>query len=213
MTIGDFAILLIRHPVVLLLAFILTVGGMLQIVTKPPIYQSSAVVNFVMPGSATFETFSVNLVVAASVSSLRLNSEQGKDRVHARGGTAPYKIMLANRGNDEQPVYDQPYVTLVVNSTDRAQTARTLTALLDVLRADLYERQTQAGARPETVIATRVVESSTTPMPLTARRPRALAAMAIFGLLIAIAGAMVAERHPFRFGRRTIGAAAARSFG
>jgi hypothetical protein len=202
MTVGDFAILLIRHPVVVLLAFLLTVGGMLRIVTEPPIYQSRAVVNFVMPGSAAFENFNVNLVVAASVTSLRLNSSQGEERVRARGGTAPYKVVLANRGNDEQPVYDQPYVTLLVTSPDPVQVGSTLTALQEVLRADLSERQLASGARPNALISARVVESSDKPTPFTGRRARALAALAVFGALLMVAGAMVAERHPIRLGRR-----------
>jgi hypothetical protein len=201
-TIGDFAILLIRHPVVVLLAFLLAVGGMLRIVTEPAIYQSRAVVNFVMPGTTGFENFNISLVVAASVTSLRLNSEQGQERVHAQGGTAPYKVLLANRGNDEQPIHDQPYVTLLVTSTDPAMTGRTLSVLLKVLQADLNERQLEAGARPDAVITAKVVESSDKPTPLTGRRARSLGALALLGALAMIAGALVAERHPIRIRRR-----------
>ena len=210
MTIGDFANLLIRHPIVVLLTFVLAVGAMLRIVTERPIYQSRAVVNFVMPGTTAFENFNTSLVVAASVTSLRLNSEQGRQRVTAAGGSAPYKVVLANRGNDEQPILDQPYVTLIVSSTERAMADHTLNALLKVLHTDLNERQREAGARPDAVISAKVVESSDEPMPLTGRRMRSLAALAVLAVLTMIAGALMAERHPVRIRRRR-GAAAGRT--
>jgi hypothetical protein len=213
MTIGDFANLLIRHPMVVLVTFLLAVGAMLRIVTEPPIYQSRAVVNFVMPGTTAFENFNTSLVVAASVTSLRLNSEQGRERVRTEGGGAPYKVLLANRGNDEQPIYDQPYVTLLVNSTDPAMTGRTLNALLKVLEVDLNERQREAGARPDAVITAKVVESSDKPMPLTGRRARSLAALALLGGLAMIAGALMAERHPVRLRRHAAGRARVRPAG
>lgn len=213
MTIGDFANLLFRHPVVVLVTFLLAVGGMLRIVTEPTIYQSRAVVNFVMPGTTAFENFNISLVVAASVTSLRLNSEQGRERVRAAGGSAPYKVVLANRGNDEQPILDQPYVTVIVSSTDPAMTGHTLNALLKVLHADLNERQREAGARPDAVISAKVVESSDKPTPLTGRRARSLAALALLGGLAMIAGALLAERHPIRIRRRPAGRAHAQPIG
>jgi hypothetical protein len=196
MTIQDFALLLWRHPVVVLLVALLAAGAALQIVTERPAYETRAVVNFLMPGSANFENFSISLVIEGAVTTLSLDSGDGVARVRRAGGTADYDVVLANRGNDEQPVHDQPYVTLIVNSHDPAQASRTLTALLNVLRADVRDRQLRAGARPDALITTQVVASSDRPIALISRRSRALAAIGLAGLLAMIIVARLAERFP-----------------
>jgi hypothetical protein len=196
MTIQDFALLLRRHPVVVLLVALLAAGAALQIVTQRPAYETRAVVNFLMPGSANFENFSISLVVEGAVTTLSLDSEDGVARVRRAGGTAKYDVVLANRGNDEQPVHDQPYVTLIVNSRDPAEASRTLTALLNVLRADVRDRQLRAGARPDALITTQVVASSDRPIALISRRTRALAAIGLAVLLAMMTAARLAERLP-----------------
>jgi hypothetical protein len=201
MTIQDLALLLWRHPVVVLLVGLVAAGAALQIVTERPAYETRAVVNFLMPGSANFENFNISLVVEGAVTALALDSPEGTARVRRRGGTAAYNVVLANRGNDEQPVHDQPYVTLIVNSRDPAQALHTLGVLLNVLRADLRDRQLRAGALPGALVTTQVVASSDRPMPLISRRTRALAAIGAAGLLAMMAGARLAERYP-RFRRR-----------
>jgi hypothetical protein len=202
MTIQDFALLLWRHPVVVLLVALLAAGGALHIATERPAYETRAVVNFLMPGSANFENFNISLVIDAAVTSLSLDSEDGARRVRRAGGTATYNVVLANRGNDEQPVHDQPYVTLVVRSKDPAEATRTLAVLLNVLRADVRDRQLGQGARPDALITTQVVASSDRPIALISRRTRALAAIALAGLLAMVTAARLADRHPrFRLRR------------
>ncbi|WP_433181489.1 hypothetical protein [Actinoallomurus sp. CA-150999] len=196
MTIQDFALLLWRHPVVVLLAIFVTAGAALHLVTERPAYETRAVVNFLMPGSTGFENFNISLVVEGAVTALSLDSQDGAARVRRQGGTAAYDVVLANRGNDEQPVHDQPYVTLIVNSRDPAQASRTLAVLIGVLRADVRDRQVAAGARPDALITTQVVASSDRPIPLVSRRTRALAAIGAAGLLAMLVAALMAERHP-----------------
>lgn len=196
MTVQDLALLLWRHPLAVLLVVLATAGAALHTVTARPVYETRAVVNFLMPGSANFENFNVSLVVAGTITSLNLDSPRGAEQVRAQGGTADYQVALANRGNDEQPVHDQPYVTLIVSSHSPAEATHTLTVLLDVLRSGLRDRQLAQGARPESLITTRVVASSDRPIALLSRRSRALAAIALAGLLGTVVAALIAERYP-----------------
>jgi hypothetical protein len=205
MTVHDLFSVLRRHPIIVMLVILLTAGAGIRLITEHPVYESRVVVNFSMPGDAGFGDFTFSVLVAAQITTESLNSAQGNSAVRALGGRATYEVVLANRGNEKFPVYDQPYVTLIVDSRDRAQTTATLDVLLRVLQAQLAGRQSDTGAQSQDFISAKAVTGSSTPVPQLPRRSRALGAIALAGLLALLALPLVADRRiePGSF-RRTI---------
>jgi hypothetical protein len=205
MTVHDLFSVLRRHPIIVMLVIVLTAGAAIRLIADHPVYESRVVVNFSMPGDAGFGDFTFSVLVAAQITTESLNSVQGNAAVRALGGRATYEVVLANRGNEKFPVYDQPYVTLIVDSRDEAQTTTTLDDLLTVLQTQLADRQSQTGATPRDFISAKAVTGSSTPVPQLPRRSRALGAIAMAGLLALLALPLIADRHLQRGSvRRTV---------
>lgn len=195
MTVHDLFAALRRHPIIVLIVILLTAGAGIRLITEHPVYESRVVVNFSMPGDAGFGDFTFSVLVAAQITTESLNSAQGQSAVRALGGLATYEVVLANRGNDKFPVHDQPYLTVIVDSRDLAQTTTTLDAVLNVMQTRLADRQRQAGSQPADFISAKAVTGSNTPVAQLPRRSRALGAIALAGLLALLALPLIADRH------------------
>lgn len=198
MAIRDFAAVLRRHPWVTLAVAVLTALPVLRAQTAPPRYEARSVVTFLSPKAPfprnAFASFTPALVTMAEVSSRWLASEAARGRVRAAGGTADFQVVLANRGNQELPVHDQPNLTVIVTAKDAGRTRATLLAVLAVLRDRLRAQQAADGARPGSLISWQVTAGSDRAVPVSGRPSRAVLALLVLGALATILAAVTADR-------------------
>lgn len=205
MTIRDYLVALRRQPVVALVGAALTLLLLVRAEIAPPDYQARAVVTLLSPQVPfprnNYASFSPDLVIAAEVSARSLSSAAGQRRVRQAGGTAGFEVARANRGNQELPIYDQPYLTFTTNSGDSGRAKRTLLAALAVFRSDLRQRQVQEGAKPGSLIGWRITAITNRPIPQTGQPSRELLAIGLLGSIGTVFAAILAERHRRRLGR------------
>ncbi|MFC6878538.1 MULTISPECIES: hypothetical protein [Actinomadura] len=206
MTFRDFFVSVRRRPLVTLIMAALTGLVALQTLAAAPSYEARAVLTFLSPQPSsrnTFATFPPFLVLMAEVSARGLDSPAGRRAVRRAGGRAGFQVALANRGSQEVPVHDQPYVTISSASTRPAEARRTLQAVEDVLRDELRRRQVEAGARGRSVITWRVTESTRDPIAITGMPTRRLAAILLMGAIATVYAAVLADRRAPRLNART----------
>jgi hypothetical protein len=196
--IRDFATVLRRNLMVALLLVCLTMLGAMRVLTTPPVYQARTVVTFLAPPTSfprnSYASFTPDLTVMAEVATRDLSTSKGRAKVRRAGGTADYEVVLANRGNQELPIHDQPYLNVLASSRDPAAAGRTLKAVVDVMRTDLTARQVGAGATPSSLVSWKLTAVTSRPVPQTGQPTRALAAVAILGVLGTVGGTLLADR-------------------
>ncbi|QXJ21537.1 hypothetical protein AGRA3207_002398 [Actinomadura graeca] len=198
MAIRDFGAALRRHPLVTAVAVVLTALAVLRVQTAPMRYEARTVVTFLSPQSPfprnSFASFTPSLVTMAEVSSRWLDSSAGRRAVRSAGGTEAFQVLLANRGNQEQPIHDQPYLTLSVTAGTPAKARGTLLKVLAVLRERLRRQQAVQGARPGSYISWQVAAGSDRAVPVLGRPSRALLAVLLIGGIGGTYAAVTADR-------------------
>jgi hypothetical protein len=209
MSIRDFAEVLQRNFLVALLLIALTLFAAARVRTNPPIYQARTVVTLLAPPTSfprnSYASFTPDLTVMAEVTTRDMSSDQGRARVRRSGGTGDYQVILANRGNQELPIHDQPYLTVMASSPDPVRARQTLQAVLDIMHADLTARQVAEGATPSSLISGKLTTITSRPEAQTGRPTRTLAAITILGLLGIMYGTLLADRYRSRLRRRRSG--------
>ncbi|MCW2912023.1 MAG: hypothetical protein JWN52_91 [Actinomycetia bacterium] len=216
MTIHDFATALRRNLVVALIMVVLTLVVALRAVTASPTYQAQNVLTFLSPEAPfprnSYASFTPDLVLMADVSATVLSSDPGRQAVRKAGGTADYQVVLFNRGSQELPIHDQPYLTVSASAKSSGEAQQTLLAVLEVLRLELKNRQLDAGAVPGSLITWRITKSTGNPIPTTGQPSRELLAILILGLIGTVYAAVLADRFGVRvrLPRRRDGARGAR---
>jgi hypothetical protein len=197
-TIRDFLIALWRSPLVTLAVAALTLALLVQVKTSEPDYEVRSAMTLLTPLSPfprnSFASFTPAMVTNAEISARVLSSEAGRREVRAAGGTADYQVLLANRGNQEMPIHDQPHLSVSATAPSAAEAQRTHAAVLTVLRGQLAERQRREGALPGSMIAWQVTAGSGRAVPMTGRPSRQLPAIVTLGGVIALYGAVTADR-------------------
>jgi hypothetical protein len=201
----DFFGALVRHPLVVLVIAALTAIPLLRVEFAEPRYQARSVVTFLSPAAPfprnAFASFTPALVTMAEVSSQWLRSSDARHAIRAAGGTGEYQVVLANRGNEELPIHDQPYLTVTTTAADPGQTRRTMQTVLKVMRDKLRGDQAAEGARPGSYISWQITEGSDRPVPVTGRPSRALIAIVLIGGLGAVYAAVTVDRRRRRSAR------------
>ncbi|MQY03465.1 hypothetical protein [Actinomadura macrotermitis] len=197
MTLRDFVAAVFRRPLVALVMVALTAALAFQTVARSPTYEARSVLTFLSPLKApqnAFSNFPPYLVLMADVSARVLASPVGHRAVRRQGGTADFQVLLANRGSQEVPIHDQPYLTVVTRSTSRAAAQRTLVLVQQVLHQELRTRQLKAGADPRSLISWRITASTSQPLADTGKPSRQLAGVLLLGLLGTVYAALLADR-------------------
>jgi hypothetical protein len=198
MTIRDVFVTLRRHPIVVCVVLALTAVTAWRIDTAPPLYRSEvtvALVNQDAQGNA-YSSFGANLLVVAAISEQEMNDESARDRVVAAGGAHDYRISMINRGNDERPLYDQPYLDVYYDSPSPARAAATVRATIGVLGEQLRDRQLAAGASGRALVGLHTISGDEEPIMISPGHTRSLAAVLLIGLIVMIFIARLAEHHP-----------------
>jgi hypothetical protein len=209
MTFRDFMIALCRKPwVALIVAGLCALWGVRE-VSAPPVYEERCVITLLTPPAPfprnAYASFTPGLVMMAEVSARTAGSPEVRQAVREAGGTGDYQVVLANRGSQEVPIHDQPYLWLSATSTNPAEAQRTMTAALRVLRQELRTRQRSYGAAPNSLITWRVTGGTGRPVPLTGRPSRQYLAFGILTVLFTCYAAVLADRRGLRLplpGRR-----------
>jgi hypothetical protein len=203
MTYRDFGIALRRHPLVALV--MITIAGVVTFATAHvrPDYEARYVITLLSPEAPfprnSYASFSPDLVLLAQVSAEVLSSPHGRHLVRENGGTADYQVALYNRGNQELPIYDEPYLTLTATSKSAAQAQRTMQAVLTALRTQVDDSQRRRGAQPGSYISWRITKSTGQPIPVNLGSTRQLIAIVLLGAIGTIYAALLADRLEPRF--------------
>ncbi|GAA2418000.1 hypothetical protein GCM10010191_30750 [Actinomadura vinacea] len=202
MTIRHFGGALRRHPVVALAAAALTLLMAAHVLTARPEYEARSAITLLSPRAPfprnSYASFTPALVTNAEISARTMGSAEGRRRVRAAGGTAEYQVLLANRGNQELPIHDQPHLTVSSVASSAEEARRTHAAVLGVMLAQLLERQRGQGALPGSLITWQVTAGSGQPVPVTGRPSRRLLAIGLLGLVATLYAAAAADRRPAR---------------
>ncbi|MEU5878056.1 hypothetical protein [Spirillospora sp. NPDC047279] len=198
MAVRDFVTALRRHLMVTLTVAVLTVSVAALVKLAPPSYEARSVVTFLSPQAPfprnSYASFTPALVTTAEVLTRGVNSAAGRSEILRAGGTTAFQVVLANRGNQELPIHDQPYLTVTVTGKDAARVRRTHLAVLEVLRDRLRREQVAQGARPGSFISWRVTAGSDRAVPVSGRPSRALLAILLLGGIGAVYAAVTADR-------------------
>ncbi|TDD82366.1 hypothetical protein [Actinomadura rubrisoli] len=202
MAVRDFLMALRRNIWVTLVAVVLTAVVVVRVETAAPSYEARSVVTFLSPQSPfprnSFASFTPALVTMAEVSARWLDSPAGRDAVRAEGGDTGFQVVLANRGNQEQPIHDQPYLTLLVKADDPVRAHQSLLKVLGVLRDRLRREQSVQGAQPGSYISWQIAAGSDRAVPVIGRPSRAVLAVLLIGGIGALYAAVTADRRRSR---------------
>jgi hypothetical protein len=209
-TIRDLGGALRRHPAVTLVAVALTLATALWVKVTPPEYEARSALTLLSPQTRfprnSYAGFTPALVTNADVTARMMASERMRARVRAAGGTAGYQVLLANRGNQEMPVHDQPHLTVVATAPSAAAAERTHAAVLEVMRAQLAERQRGEGAQTSALITWQITAGTGRAVPITGRPSRRYLAIGLLGAIATLYAAVAADRRgraPRRFTGRS----------
>lgn len=204
-----------RRPVwALLVAGLCGLWSFLQL-TAPTVYEARAVVTLLSPTTKfprnAYASFTPGLVMLAEASALSATNPATRDLIRRAGGTGDYSVVLDNRGNEELPIHDQPYLWVSARSTDAGEAQRTLTATMGVLRTQLRERQEAAGASTASLVTWRVTGGGDGPVAMRGSRVRQLGGLGLVSVLVTAYAVVLADRRiwrlprPFRLPQRQAG--------
>lgn len=205
----DFAAVVRRNLSVTLALLTVTLLVAVRVMTMSPIYQARTVVTFLAPPTSlprnSYASFTPDLTVMAEVATRDMSGQRSRDAVRRAGGTADYQVVLANRGNEELPIHDQPYLTVLTSSRNPAVAQRTLQAVLRVLHANLSARQVREGATASSLISWQLTAVTDQPVVQSGQPTRTLAAIGIVGVLVSLYGTLLADRYRSRLPWRRSG--------
>ncbi|GAA2755309.1 hypothetical protein [Actinopolymorpha rutila] len=174
-------------------------------VTAPTVYETRAVVTLLSPKTTfprnAYAGFTQGLVMLTEASALSAANPATRDQIRRAGGTGDYAVVMANRGNEELPIHDQPDLWVSARSTDPAEAERTLTAAMGVLRTQLRERQESAGASTASLVTWRVTGGNGAPVALHGSRIRQLAGLGLISILVTTYTVVLADRRSRWFPR------------
>ncbi|MFD2082574.1 hypothetical protein SAMN05421678_11121 [Actinopolymorpha cephalotaxi] len=167
-------------------------------VAAPTVYETRAVVTMLSPKTKfprnAYASFSQGLVMLAEASAQSAANPATRELIRRAGGTGEYAVVLDNRGSEELPIHDQPYLWVSARSTDAGEAQRTLAATMGVLRTQLRQRQEAAGASTASLVTWRVTGGSGGPVALHGSRIRQLAGLGLISVLVTAYAVVLADR-------------------
>ncbi len=203
----SFYVLTRRWYVVLpLFAFFAVSVGFVARVT-PYSYTSKATVVLLSPSvklaneptaSNPFLAFSGNLQATAAVLMRILTDEDAAQKLVDSGSTATYTV------GPDPTTPGAPLLVMEAKDTDPAVAARTMDALIELLKSELKDQQTKARA-PADVLITATVVSDLKPERSSSAKKKAIAGGAAVALVVPVLTAFAVEGAAFRRARRRVG--------
>ncbi|MEO3807826.1 hypothetical protein ABGB17_02350 [Sphaerisporangium sp. B11E5] len=134
----------------LALIFLVAACAVYWVRYRSPLYQTSVTVAFVTKTSKfqgeVYGHFTDNHIYMALATERYFDNPGTLLRLRKLGGTAKFDYKVAHWGNQELPVYGQPYASLQALSDDPQESKHTLDLALRLLTQKLNNLQTSAGA-------------------------------------------------------------------
>lgn len=167
--------------------------------TAQPSYQTRSVITLLSPEAPfprnAYASFTPSLVLMGDVLARTMQTAAARRSVGHAGGRADFQVELFNRGSEQYPIYDQPYLTVTTSSPVPAEAERTQRAVIAVLSVELRRRQIRTGSHAGSYISWRVTDSNSTAVLVTGQPSRQLLAILVLGFVVAVYLSLVADRH------------------
>ncbi|MBB5625398.1 hypothetical protein [Sphaerisporangium krabiense] len=174
----------------LALVFLLAGFAVWWVRNRSPLYQSVVTVAFVTKTShfagEVYDHFTDNHIFTALATERFFDNPGTRDRLRAMGGTAKFSYEVAHWGNQELPVYGQPYATLQSLSSDPKESIDTLNLALKLLTQKLAALQTSAGANGRVMIKWEMIGSILGPQRQPLQKSRAIAGIGLSAMLVTV---------------------------
>jgi hypothetical protein len=175
--------------VLLALIFLLAAGSVVWVRYRSPLYQSQVTVAFITKTTRfhgeVYDHFTDNHIYTAQAAMRLFDNPSTRKRIVDAGGTAYLDFELAHWGNQEVPVYGQPYATMRAVSRDPTSSINTLNIALEVLSERLEQWQTDAGATGRVMIAWEPIDAIRGPELQSLQIKRAMGGIAAIALIAA----------------------------
>jgi hypothetical protein len=175
----------------LALIFLIAAWAVLWVRYRSPLYQSSVTVAFITKTNhyqgEVYDHFTDNHIYMALASARFFDNPGTQERLRSMGGTADFHYKVAHWGNEELPVYGQPYATLQALSDDPKASIDTLNLALQMLTQKVKRMQTSVGASGQVMITSEPIGSITGPEHQGLQRSRAIVGIALMALLASAA--------------------------
>jgi hypothetical protein len=198
----DFVIALRRNWGVALVVAAITLVLVAHDVTTKPTYQTRAVITLLSPEAPfprnAYASFTPGLVVMSDVLAKSMTTAAARRTVVRDGGRGEFQVVLFNRGSEQYPIFDEPYLTVTTNAPSPAEAMATQRAVLAALDKELQQRQAKGGARPGSYISWRVTADTASAIMITGQPSRQLLATMILGFVVAVYASLLSDRHGHR---------------
>jgi hypothetical protein len=136
-------------------------GAGYEIMSTPPMYLESAIVEFSLPKSQAapdaYYLFAPSLITTGEVITQLLTGAEAQHQIRESGGTASVSLALVNLYNEQYPEYSYPLATLTASSPSPARSRHGFTIAARLLEQTLAARQAQAGVAPRNRISARII--------------------------------------------------------
>jgi hypothetical protein len=171
----------------LALIFLVAACAVYWVRYRSPLYQTSVTVAFVTKTSRfqgeVYGHFTDNHIYMALATARYFDNPGTRQRLRALGGTARFDFEVAHWGNEEMPVYGQPYATLQALSADAEESKVTLDLALRLLTQKLNSLQTSAGADGRVMIKWETIGDIIGPQRQGLQRGRSMVGIALLAVL------------------------------
>ncbi|MFC4588908.1 hypothetical protein [Sphaerisporangium corydalis] len=133
-----------------------------------------------------YDHFTDNHIYMALATARFFDNPGTQDRLRAMGGTAAFHYEVAHWGNEELPVYGQPYANLQALSADAKESIDTLNLALQLLTQKLQRLQTSAGASGRVMIKYEPIGGIIGPERQGLQKGRATAGIGLIAVLASV---------------------------
>ncbi len=171
----------------LALIFLVAASAVLWVRFRSSLYQSSVTVAFITKsndsGDQVYDHFTDNQIFMALATARFFDNPATREDLRRMGGTADFHYEVAHWGNEELPVYGQPYANLQALSRDPKESIGTLNLALKLLSQKVRQLQTAAGADGRVMIKWEPLGSISGPEIQGLQKARATAGILLMAIL------------------------------
>ncbi|RCG31526.1 hypothetical protein DQ384_08055 [Sphaerisporangium album] len=175
----------------LALVFLLAAFAVWWVRYKSPLYQSVVTVAFITKTNhfqgEVYDHFTDNHIFMALATARYFDNPSTRERLREMGGTADFSYKVAHWGNEELPVYGQPYATLQSLSADPKDSIDTLNLALKLLTQKVDKLQTSSGANGRVMIKWETIGSIFGPQRQPLQKSRATVGIGLIAVLASVA--------------------------
>ncbi|MEV7966784.1 hypothetical protein AB0O34_12490 [Sphaerisporangium sp. NPDC088356] len=171
----------------LALIFLVAACAVLWVRYRSPLYQSTVTVAFITKTNQSqgevYDHFTDNHIYMTLATARFFENPNTLERLRSMGGTADFHYEVAHWGNEEVPVYGQPYATMQTLSRDPKASIDTLNLALRLLTQKVQRLQTSSGATGRVMIKWEPIDSIRGPELQSLQRGRATVGIALLTTL------------------------------